>query len=96
MWRTLLKRLNVDCKRFVALQRVKLVKLLIEDYVAVDSVESALKTIINLQPMIFTPLLVNRVIKTLKKIGSNKVTRDEYFIFLTPEGELFDKSILSG
>lgn len=91
-----MKKLNIDCKRFMSLEKNKLVKILIEDFTATESVESALKTIIQLQPDTFVPVVVSHVITTLKGVAEEKVSTDEYFIFLTPEGELYDKSVLSG
>lgn len=96
LWHKLLKQLNIDWNRFMTLHKSALIKVLVEDFEPTESVESALKTVIEMEPEIFVPLIVNHVTSTLKELSGVKVTRDEYFTFLTPEGELYDKSILSG
>lgn len=58
--------------------------------------ENSLQTVVRLNPDVVLPLLVTFVIKQLSDPSILLVTKDEYFTFLTPEGELYDKSVLSG
>jgi hypothetical protein len=49
-----------------------------------------------LNPDIILPLLVTFASSNLSDPAILLVTKDEYFTFLTPEGELYDKSVISG
>jgi hypothetical protein len=51
---------------------------------------------VRVNPDVVLPHLVMFVIKHLSNPSILLVTKDEYFTFLTPEGELYDKSVLSG
>jgi hypothetical protein len=51
---------------------------------------------VRLNPDIILPLLVAFVSEHLSDTSVLLVTKDEYFTFLTPEGELYDKSVISG
>jgi len=58
--------------------------------------ENCLQTVICVNPDIILPLLVVFVSNSLSDHSILRVTKDEYFTFLTPEGELYDKSVISG
>jgi hypothetical protein len=58
--------------------------------------ENCLQTIAHLNADVVLPLLVAFVISHLSDPSILLVTKDQYFTFLTPEGELYDKSVLSG
>lgn len=47
-------------------------------------------------PDVMLPNIISYVLETLEDPELLKITRDEYFTFLTPEGELYDKSIIPG
>jgi hypothetical protein len=55
-----------------------------------------LQTVVCLNPDNILPTLVMFVIEHLSDASILLVTKDEYFTFLTPEGELYDKSVISG
>lgn len=58
--------------------------------------ENCLQTVVCVNPDIILPLLVVFVSNSLSDPSILRVTKDEYFTFLTPEGELYDKSVISG
>ncbi|PSN31349.1 eIF-2-alpha kinase activator GCN1, partial [Blattella germanica] len=58
--------------------------------------ENCLQTIVDLNPDIILPPLLLFVTSKLNDPSILHVTKDEYFTFLTPEGELYDKSVISG
>lgn len=58
--------------------------------------ENCLQTVACVNPDIILPLLVVFVSNNLSDTSILRVTKDEYFTFLTPEGELYDKSVISG
>lgn len=96
LWLKLLKQLNVDPKKLIVLHKNKLIRLLIDEYTPTESLEGALQTIVYLQPNVIIPPVVEFVVNKLKESANVHVTRDEYFTFLTPENELYDKSVIAG
>lgn len=42
------------------------------------------------------PTIITYAMEKLNKSAAAVVSREEYLIYLTPEGELFDKSVISG
>uniref|UniRef100_A0A1B6CCQ0 TOG domain-containing protein n=1 Tax=Clastoptera arizonana TaxID=38151 RepID=A0A1B6CCQ0_9HEMI len=74
----------------------KLTKLLIEEYKATPTYENALRTILEEAPQVMLPPLIDHVKKTLTQQSLLKITQDEYFTYLTPPGEVYDKSVIPG
>lgn len=93
LWHNILTSFEVDAKVFISLNSKHLTNLLITDYKNNPSYENAIATIIRLSPDLMLPTLIEKVITYLKEADIN-VTDDEYFTFLTPEGELYDKSVI--
>lgn len=42
------------------------------------------------------PAVIVHVAQQLNDNALVQITKDEYFIFRTPEGEIYDKSVMSG
>ncbi|CAG2063309.1 unnamed protein product, partial [Timema podura] len=58
--------------------------------------ENCLETVVDLNPEVILPPLVIHVGEILGDPAILHVTKAEYFTFLMPEGELYDKSVVSG
>lgn len=61
-----------------------------------QSSENCLRTLSGLCPEKILPPVIKYVRKHLSDPAILNVTKDEYFIYLTPEGELYDKSVIAG
>ncbi|KAJ4427091.1 hypothetical protein ANN_24706 [Periplaneta americana] len=96
LWLKLLKFLKQDPSEFIKLYEESIKRILIDEYIASQCLENCLQTIVCLNPDIMLPSLVTFVSKHLSNTSILLVTKDEYFTFLTPEGELYDKSVISG
>ena len=55
---------------------------------------SALATLVRIDAATVLPLLMDRVSDTLSQSALAAVTTQEYEIMLTPEGQLYDKSVI--
>lgn len=94
-WETLLKyTLQLEPKSFISLNIKQIKELLIEQYTPIKMYENALATIVRLSPEIVIPLIITKVTANLNNPDMSNVTDDEYFTYLTPEGELYDKSVI--
>lgn len=47
-----------------------------------------------LQAKLYVPSVVEKTLSVLKELSLIQVTREEYQIFLTPEGQLYDASVI--
>jgi hypothetical protein len=71
-------------------------KIFLHDYKNIVSYHNALSTVTSIVPDVIIPLLISHITDKLNNPEITKVTKDEYFTYLTPEGELYDKSVLPG
>ena len=55
---------------------------------------NAVGALSTLSPTKLLPRVMEQVIEWLSRLALRQVTREEYAIMLTPEGELYDKSIV--
>ncbi|KAI4470055.1 translational activator gcn1-related [Holotrichia oblita] len=58
--------------------------------------ENALATVVALNPDIILSDIVAKCVENLSDQRILAITKDDYFTYLTPEGELYDKSVLPG
>lgn len=65
----------------------------VDSYKCNSMYKNCITTITRLQPEIVNSVIEN-VMKLFTEITSTSVSDDEYFTYLTPEGELYDKSVL--
>lgn len=59
-----------------------------------QAVRTAVGALSSLSPVKLLPQVMERVNQWLSNPGLRQVTREEYAIMLTPDGELYDKSII--
>ncbi|KAI4488580.1 hypothetical protein M0802_011470 [Mischocyttarus mexicanus] len=94
LWLKIAKNFNLVPKDFLRTYSNEIKKLLIQNYNPVPSYENALAKVLQLSPDTILPTLILNVTNKLNDQEILKVTKDEYFTYLTPEGELYDKSVL--
>lgn len=63
-------------------------------YFSHQAVKNAVGALSSLSPDKLLPRVIVHVIEGLSRPALLQVTRDEYSTMLTPEGELYDKSII--
>lgn len=94
LWFKIAKNHNIVPKEFLRNYSNEVKKILIQNYKPLPTYENAVARIVSLTPEVFLPSLVSDIIDKLDDPEILRVTKDEYFIYLTPEGELYDKSVL--
>lgn len=60
------------------------------------SIQNALATVVRLDSRNVSRYIVEKVARNLSDSDILRVTKDEYFTYLTPADELYDKSVLPG
>lgn len=93
LWETILANLSLDGKSVVASNQQKVCELVIDSYKPSSMFENALGTLTKLCPGVVMPRIIPRILENFAKPEMAEVTDDEYFTFLTPDGELYDKSV---
>ncbi|XP_033358048.1 eIF-2-alpha kinase activator GCN1 [Bombus vosnesenskii] len=94
LWFKVAKNFNFVPKNFLCSFNHEIKKILVQNYKPVASYENALTKVISIIPDIILPAIVSNITNKLDDPEVLKVTKDEYFTYLTPEGELYDKSVL--
>ncbi|XP_012272971.1 eIF-2-alpha kinase activator GCN1 [Orussus abietinus] len=95
LWLKIVKNFGLTPKEFLRKFGSEVRRVLIQGYKPIPSYENALARVVSLAPDVILPSLVSNVTNKLDDPEILKVTKDEYFTYLTPEGELYDKSVIS-
>ncbi|XP_017884303.1 eIF-2-alpha kinase activator GCN1 [Ceratina calcarata] len=94
VWFKITKNFNFQPKNFLRTFNHEIKKLLVQNFDPVPSYENALARVVSIIPDVILPSVVSSITSKLDDPEILKVTKDEYFTYLTPEGELYDKSVL--
>ncbi|XP_076236761.1 lethal (3) 80Fj [Calliopsis andreniformis] len=94
LWFKIAKNYKLVPRDFLCSFNNEIKKILVQNYKPVASYENALARVISIIPEVILPTIVSNITAKLDDPEILKVTKDEYFTYLTPEGELYDKSVL--
>lgn len=94
LWENTVRQLELEPKSLISLNLKHIRSEIIEKYKPQPMYKNAIASIVKMCPEILLPVIVERVTSELNSLASNSVTDDEYFTFLTPDGELYDKSVI--
>ncbi|XP_030761834.1 eIF-2-alpha kinase activator GCN1 isoform X2 [Sitophilus oryzae] len=96
LWIKIVKHLKLNPKNLVAQCASQLRDVLIVQYKPSQTYENALATVLSLNPDVVLPSVLTKLKKYLEDPRICQISKDDYFTFLTPEGELYDKSVIPG
>ncbi|KAM7361540.1 lethal (3) 80Fj [Cochliomyia hominivorax] len=95
LWEYIVKEcLNLEISQLVSSQLEKIVNMVINNFEINKTYENAVATLSSLSPDEFLPFIINKFNVCLSDSLLINITDNEYFTFLTPEGELYDKSVI--
>lgn len=94
LWPLLLSSMKMDAAVFIDQHLQTILPLLLEGNTDNQAVRNAIGELSVLSPGKLLPCIMDRVIQRLSNPALKQVTRREYAIMKTPEGELYDKSII--
>ncbi|XP_063983766.1 stalled ribosome sensor GCN1 [Diachasmimorpha longicaudata] len=95
LWMKICKHQKLTPESFFSGYGNQIQRIFIDNYQPTPSYENSLSVIVQHSEKI-VPALVKRVTEDLNDPEIIQVTKDEFFTYLTPEGELYDKSVLPG
>ncbi|KAH1001345.1 eIF-2-alpha kinase activator GCN1-like isoform X2 [Dendroctonus ponderosae] len=96
LWVKITKYLKLNPKMLVAQRAPELKKKLLDNYKECQTYENSLSTLMSLNPEVILPDLLSKLKQGLQDPRISQITKDDYFTFLTPDGELYDKSVIPG
>ncbi|XP_050533442.1 eIF-2-alpha kinase activator GCN1 isoform X2 [Daktulosphaira vitifoliae] len=96
LWLMILNHYQLKPSVFIRLYEKKLIKLFMEEYKPSRCMENVLSTISKMNGDIIIPSIIEKIRLCLVNNNSYiNVTEEEYAIYLHPEGDLYNKSILA-
>uniref|UniRef100_A0A8C4NPU2 GCN1 activator of EIF2AK4 n=1 Tax=Dicentrarchus labrax TaxID=13489 RepID=A0A8C4NPU2_DICLA len=93
-WPALLLSMNIKAEEFIENNLEAILPHLLEVNADNQAVRNAVGALSGLSPNKLLPRVITHVTEGLSRPALLHVTREEYAIMLTPEGELYDKSII--
>uniref|UniRef100_A0A672PXH1 GCN1 activator of EIF2AK4 n=1 Tax=Sinocyclocheilus grahami TaxID=75366 RepID=A0A672PXH1_SINGR len=94
MWPSLLSTMKLDAAEFIDKHLEMILPRLLEANTDNQAVQNAVGSLSLLSPTRLLPCVMDHVTQRLSNPALRQVTRQEYAIMQTPEGELYDKSII--
>uniref|UniRef100_A0A8C2G276 GCN1 activator of EIF2AK4 n=1 Tax=Cyprinus carpio TaxID=7962 RepID=A0A8C2G276_CYPCA len=94
MWPSLLSTMKLDAAEFIDKHLEMILPRLLEANTDNQAVQNAVGSLSLLSPTRLLPRVMDHVTQRLSNPALRQVTRQEYAIMQTPEGELYDKSII--
>ncbi|KAF1388856.1 hypothetical protein PFLUV_G00067070 [Perca fluviatilis] len=94
LWPFLLLSMNIKAEEFIEKNLEAILPHLLEVNADNQAVKNAVGALSGLSPNKLLPRVISHVSEGLSRPALLQVTREEYAIMQTPEGELYDKSII--
>ncbi|XP_073766133.1 stalled ribosome sensor GCN1 [Danio rerio] len=94
LWSSLLSAMKLDAAQFIDKHLEVILPRLLEANTDNQAVQNAVGSLSLLSPNKLLPRVMDHVTQRLSNPALSLVTRQEYAIMQTPEGELYDKSII--
>ncbi|XP_050973844.1 eIF-2-alpha kinase activator GCN1 [Labeo rohita] len=94
MWPSLLLTMKLDAPAFIDKHLEMILPRLLEANTDNQAVQNAVGSLSVLSPTKLLPRVMDHITQRLSNPALGQVTRQEYAIMQTPEGELYDKSII--
>lgn len=94
LWERIVTRLELEPKSLIALNVNRIRSNVIEVYKPTPIFENTVALLTKLCPQLLLPLIIGQVSEHLNDPDMVNVTDTDYFTYLTPDGELYDKSVI--
>ncbi|XP_028269572.1 eIF-2-alpha kinase activator GCN1 [Parambassis ranga] len=94
LWPVLLSLMNIKAQEFIEKNLEAILPHLLEVNADNQAVKNAVGALSALSPNKLLPRVISHITEGLSRPALLQVTREEYAIMLTPEGELYDDSIV--
>lgn len=94
LWEEILYKHNIDNEIFISTCWPIVKQEILDNFKCNSMYENSVACLSGTCPEVVHPVIIENVTKVLNDTTIIQVTDEEYFTFLTPEGELYNKSVL--
>uniref|UniRef100_A0A3Q3WWH8 TOG domain-containing protein n=1 Tax=Mola mola TaxID=94237 RepID=A0A3Q3WWH8_MOLML len=94
LWPVLLHSMNIKAEEFIEKNLEAILPHLLEVNADNQAVKNAVGALSSISPIKLLPRIISHVTEGLSRPDLLQVTKEEFAIMLTPEGELYDNSII--
>ncbi|CAH0406720.1 unnamed protein product [Chilo suppressalis] len=95
-WQKMCSRLRLDPQKLVGLYASTLKDAYLDPYTPSQTTWNVVRTLVEANPEAIAGAAIQVALDALLDPALLRVTRDEYFTYLTPPGDLYDKSTVPG
>ncbi|KAH8346010.1 hypothetical protein KR084_004221, partial [Drosophila pseudotakahashii] len=95
LWETTIQiQFNLDPKHFILAKNNEIVNKYINNFIISAQYENIISALVRICPNLIVPTVVHNFKTYLCNSTNYHASNEEYLTFLTPEGELYDKSVI--
>ncbi|KAH8265099.1 hypothetical protein KR026_010349, partial [Drosophila bipectinata] len=92
--KTIQRNFELIPENFILGQKDYIVKEYINKFQACAAYENVISTLVRISPNCIVPLIIMHIKRYLCRSENYFISKEEYFTFMTPSGELYDKSVI--
>ncbi|CAH1119168.1 unnamed protein product [Phaedon cochleariae] len=96
LWVKIVRHFECKPRDLIAQRASHFRQVLVEKYTNTPTNENALSTLVSLNPDVLLPNIIHNVTTHLEDPRICQVSKDDYFTYLTPDDQLYDKSVIPG
>ncbi|XP_023172860.2 eIF-2-alpha kinase activator GCN1 isoform X2 [Drosophila hydei] len=94
-WETTIQNnFDLNPESFIAKNKEQIIEKYINNFKISPVYENVISSIVRINPQTIVPHIIDHIKAFLKADSNLSVSNEEFFIFMTPDGELYDKSVI--
>lgn len=91
---TIQKNFHLNPKQFISLNAEHIIETYIKGFVICPVNENIIASLVRINPDIIVPAIIEQIKTYLNDDNNFSVNNEEFLTFMTPDGELYDKSVI--
>ncbi|XP_032593563.1 eIF-2-alpha kinase activator GCN1 [Drosophila grimshawi] len=91
---TIEKNFHLNPEHFIALNKAEIIETYVDNFKICRAYENIIASLVRINPQIIVPPIIMRIKKYLNDDSNFGISNEEFLIFMTPDGELYDKSVI--
>ncbi|XP_033233061.1 eIF-2-alpha kinase activator GCN1 [Drosophila pseudoobscura] len=91
---TILNNFQLKPENLISCKKNNIVVEYIENFIVCASYENTISTLVRLSPDLIVPIIIFHFKKYLLDSDNYSITNEEFLTYMTPDGELYDKTVI--
>ncbi|XP_026840478.1 eIF-2-alpha kinase activator GCN1 [Drosophila persimilis] len=91
---TILNNFRLKPENLISCKKNNIVVEYIENFIVCASYENTISTLVRLSPDLIVPIIIFHFKKYLLDSDNYSITNEEFLTYMTPDGELYDKTVI--